>query len=221
LTLEETPTAFVLRGEAEEAAGAQASDVSTITSSRLTPDLRTTEDVFREIYQEQGLETPGTVRYPSTAAAAAAATALGLHTSTRPGFQTHSTAPSVRRALGRSGSQWQSVHIVFQAAYRALRARGYVRPGGQPYSPGRALTTVDLSLAAHRAFDAGWVPLWNAARVGGQTITAGQAYQWLSNAINAVNPALINSAIQGAILDRIRTELFVELGLNWNDPIVP
>jgi hypothetical protein len=221
LTLEETPAAFVVRGETEATAGAQASEVATSTSSRLTPDLRTIEDVFREIHQELGLESPGTFRYPSTAAAAAAAAALGLHTSTRPGFHTHSTAPSVRRALGRSGNQWQSMHIVFQAAYRALRARGYVRPGGQPYSPGRALTTVDPSLDAHLAFDAGWVPLWNAAIASGQTITAGQVYQWLSNAINAVDPELINPAVQGAILDRIRTELFVELGLNSNDPIVP
>jgi hypothetical protein len=184
-------------------------------------ELPPERDIFREIHQEMALETPGTVTYPSTAAAAAAATALGLHSPDRPGFQTHSTAPSVRRVLGRSGNQWQSVHMLMQAAYRALRARGYVPPGGQAYSPGRALTTVDLSLAAHRAFDAGWVPLWNAAVASGQRISAGQVYQWLSNAINSVSPNLISNHMQGIILARIRTELFVELGLNWNDPILP
>lgn len=219
LAMEETP-AFVARE------GAQAADTAAATARwpsqpTFNLDPRTTEDVFGEISQELGLEAPGTVRYPSTAAAAAGAQAAGLRTPTRPGFQTHSTAASVRRALGLSGLQWQSVHMVFQAAYRALRARGYVRPGGGPYSAGRALTTVDLPLAAHRAFDAGWVPLWNAAMANGQTITAGQAYQWLSNAINAVNPSLISDAVKGAMLDRIRTELFVELGLNWNDPISP
>jgi hypothetical protein len=221
LTMEETPAAFVLGEEGGAMTVAEPSQIATSTASRLTPDLRTTADVFGEIHVEMGLEAPGTITYPSTAAAAAAATAVGLHSADRPGFQTHSTAPSVRRVLGLSGNQWQSVHMLMQAAYRALRARGYVPPGGQAYSPGRALTTVDLPLAAHRAFDAGWVPLWNAAVASGQRITAGQVYEWLSNAINSVSPSLINSNMQGIILARIRTELFVELGLNWNDPIVP
>jgi hypothetical protein len=224
ITLTETPAAIVLREAGQAGAtteAAVAEDVSAGAAPGLRVDPRTTSDVFAEIQSEFGLETPGTVTYRSTAAAAAGAVAAGLRTPTRPGFQTHSTAPSVRRALGLSGNQWQSVHMVFQAAYRALRARGYVRPGGRPYSPGRALTTVDLPLAAHRAFDAGWVPQWNVATAAGQTIRAGTVYQWLSSAINAVNPALISPALQGVILDRIRTELFVELGLGWNDIIIP
>jgi hypothetical protein len=233
LTLEETPAAFVIRQEAQAtagaaagevigqeaqaAAGARGGEIVTNTSSPLTPGPH----VFGEIHRELGWETPGTITYPTVGAAAAGARAAGLHTATRLGFQTHSTARIVRRVLGRSGNQWQSVHMLFQAAYRALRARGYIPPGGQLYSPGRALTTLDLPLAAHRAFDAGWVPLWNAAVASGQTITAGQVYQWLSNAINAMNPTLISPAVQGVLLMRIRSELFVELGLNWNDPIVP
>jgi hypothetical protein len=225
LTLTETPAAFVLREAGQAGATTEAAvvaeDVSAGAAPGLRVDPRTTSDVFAEIQTELGLETPGTVTYSSTAAAAAGAVAASLRTPTRPGYQTHSTAPSVRRALGLSGYQWQSVHMVFQAAYRALRARGYVRPDSRPYSPGRALTTVDLPLAAHRAFDAGWIPQWKAATAAGQTIPAGTAYRWLSSAINAVDPALISPALQGVILDRIRTELFVELGLGWNDIIVP
>lgn len=220
LTLEETPAAFVLRDEAEALTVAQPRATATSTSSELTADPRTTHDVFREVHVEMGLETRGTITYRSNAAAAAAATATGLHNADRPGFQTHSTASSVRRVLGLAGNQWQSVHMLMQAAYRALLGNGYVPPGGQAYSPGRALTTVDLSLPAHRAFDAGWVPLWNAAVASGQGITAGQVYQWLSNAINGVSPNLISNHMQGIILGRIRTELFVELGLNWNSMIV-
>lgn len=218
LTLENTPAAFVVR---EEAQGAVAAQSIRSGGSELVQDLRSTEDVFGEIQQEMGPAPGSATRYTSTATAAAGAAASGLSGASSPGFQTHSTAPSVRGALGRTGAVNQSVHMVPQAVYRALTARGHVAPGGMQYSAGRALTTVDLSLQEHRAFDSGWVPLWNAAVRGGQAVSAGQLYQWLSNALAAVPPNLINPSVRGAMLDRIRSELFVELGLNWSDLVSP
>lgn len=56
---------------------------------------------FADVSNELGLEVPGTIRYRSTAAAAAGARAL--ETASRPGFQSHATASSVRRAFNVSG----------------------------------------------------------------------------------------------------------------------
>jgi hypothetical protein len=164
---------------------------------------------FADVTAQLGLEAPGTVRYRSTAAAAAAARASGLETPTRPGFQTHSTAPTVRRAFGVTGSEFESAHIVFQALYRRLRQ-----------SAGRALTTL-LPRAAHRAFDSGWVSAWNAAIAAGMQIRAIDVYSMVVGALRAVNPNLINNATKGAIEDRLRQELFQELGLRPWDIVVP
>ena len=143
------------------------------------------------------------ISYRSTAAAAVAARVEfpGI-----PGFQTHATAPSVRGVLGQAG--WQSAHIVPQAAYRALNA------AGRDVSVGRAIT-IKLPRGAHQAFDASWVPRWNAAVRSGQPITAGNAYTWVSDAINQVSPLIIDVQTQGAILTRLQQELFGELGLGW------
>jgi hypothetical protein len=164
---------------------------------------------FADVSAELGLEAPGTVRYRSTAAAAAAARAFRLETATRPGFQTHSTAPTVRRIFGVTGSQFESAHIVFQALYRRLRQ-----------SAGRALTIL-LPRAAHRAFDSGWVSAWNAAIGAGIQIRAVDVYSMVVNALRAVDPNLINNATKGAIEDRLRQELFQDLGLQPLDIVVP
>jgi hypothetical protein len=223
LALRETPAAFVLResGEAVIGSGAVTAGVAESASVSSLTTVQATGPSFAGISSAIRAEVPGTIGYTSTSAAALGANAGGLRTPSRPGFHTHSTAPSVRRAFNVSGYVAQSVHILPQAVYRALRDLGWVRPDGRPFSAGRALTTTDLSLAAHRAFDAGWVPQWNAAAASGRAIQVRDVYNWVSSAIHAVDDSLISPAIKGAMHDRLRTELFVDLGLNLDDVIVP
>ena len=215
ISLTETPAAITLTEGGSVATssvvGEEASAARFNSGPTTTPVVEDTHSAFAKVRSDLNMDALGTTTYRSTAAAAVGA--IPLMAPDRLGFQTHSTAPSVRGALNRPGSRWQSVHMVFQAAYRSLLARGYSAPGGRRYSPGLALTTVDLSLQAHRAFDAGWVPQWNAAVAAGQTIRTSDVYRWLSFAINSVNTNLISHQLQGIILMRIRTELFQELGL--------
>jgi hypothetical protein len=208
------PTSASARGS-QSASSTATTGARGSTAQTLGADQRTTEEVFREISSELGLEVPGTIRYRSTADAARAATASGLANANRPGFQTHSTSATVRRAVNAAGQQ--SAHIVPQAVYRALRRLHLLPPNT---SEGRALTTL-LPRGAHRAFDSSWIADWRAAVAAGRPVTAGDVYQWLTRAINAVNNSIIDTATKGAIIDRIHTELFVELGLTTNTIIVP
>jgi hypothetical protein len=169
---------------------------------------------FADVSAELQLEVPGTIRYRSTAAAAGAARRFGLESTTRPGFQTHATASTVRGEFGVTGRAFQSAHVVPQAVYRALRV------AGRRVSEGRALTTL-LPTPAHAAFDRTWVAEWNAAVGAGQAIRAGDVYRMVSRAIRAVDERIINAQTKAAIEDRLATELFDELGLSANDVIVP
>ena len=108
---------------------------------------------------------------------------------------------------------WQSAHIVPQAVYRALRALGL------RVSEGRAFTTL-LPRAAHAAFDRSWIREWNDAVAAGRIIRAGDVYNWVSRAINAVDDQVIDAGVKGAINDRLRTEMFVDLGLDLDDVII-
>jgi hypothetical protein len=184
------------------------------------PAFQVSGPSFADVSAELGLEVPGTIRYRSTAAAAAGARAGGLVTPTRPGFQSHSTASSVRREFGVTGAAFQSAHIVPQALYRALRAAGRRVIAGRPISEGRAFTTL-LPTSAHAAFDRTWVSQWNAAVAAGRAITAEDVYNWVSSAIQAVDEDIINAGVKGAINDRLRTEMFVDLNLDPQDIIVP
>jgi hypothetical protein len=87
-------------------------------------------------------------------------------------------------------------------------------------SEGRALTTL-LPSEAHTAFDRPWIAKWNNAVDAGRAIRAGDVYNWVSGAINAVDASIIDVGVQGAINDRLRIELFVERGLDPHDIIVP
>lgn len=175
---------------------------------------------FADVSAAVGLEAAGTVRYASTAAAFAGAQAGGLVTANRPGFQSHSTASSVRRAGGMSGSDWESAHVLPQAVYRGLRVAG-IRTGaqGQAISPGRAMTTL-LDTTQHAVLDNGWIPQWNAAAGAGRQITAGDVYGWVSRAVDGVSDSLINPSVKGALHDRLRSEIFVELGLAPGDVVL-
>lgn len=213
-----TRSSLVLREGRQMAAAATGTEAATV----LNQPLRQVQQVqqaqaagpsFADVSQAVRAEVPGTVRYRSTAAAASAAREAGLESAQRPGFQTHATASPVRRAFGVSGSDWQSAHIVPQAVYRALRAAGW------RVSEGRALTTL-LPRQAHAAFDSSWVPVWNNAVAAGQTIRAGDVYRWVSRAINAVDDQVINASVKAAINNRLRTELFVDLGLGIDDIII-
>jgi hypothetical protein len=211
-------SAFVERETGQFAIGTAATqqavtEVQAAESAIQQVPVRITGPSFADISKELGLEAPGTINYRSTAAAAAAARAAGLENTTRPGFQSHSTASTVRNVFNISGRIWQSAHIVPQAVYRALRSRGL------RVSEGRAFTTL-LPSQAHAAFDRTWIREWNDAVSAGRTIRTRDVFEWVSRAINAVDPALINNEVKGAILDRLRTELFVELGLNLNDVII-
>jgi hypothetical protein len=167
---------------------------------------------FADVSMQLGLEAPGTTRYRSTAQAAQAARQSGLENANRPGFQTHSTAATVRQMFGVTGGQRQSAHIVPQSVYRRLRRRGFRASDGGTVSEGRAFTTL-LPTRAHKAFDSHWVSQWTAAKDAGRPITAGDVYKWVSAAVNRVDPSVIPNDIKGAINDRLRTELFSELGL--------
>jgi hypothetical protein len=169
---------------------------------------------FEDVSTELQLEPSGTITYRSAAAAAAAARQSGLESPTRPGFGSYSTAGSVRKALGPSAAGTQAAHVTPQAVYRALRGTG--RPG----SAGRALTT-PLSPQAHRSLDKTWVAEWNARVAAGQEIQAGDVYGMVSRAIDQADPSLINVQTKGALQDRLRSELFQELGLSPNDVIIP
>jgi hypothetical protein len=215
-------SAFVMREGGEVAAattraGRVVTEASESTAAFNRPPVRATGPSFSDVSADLGLERPGTIRYRSTAEAARGAEAGGLVNASRPGFQSHSTASSVRRAFAMSGRQWQSAHIVPQAVYRALRARGW--QVGRPFSEGRAFTTM-LSSEAHAAFDRTWITEWRNAVAAGRTIRAGDVYTWVSDAINAVDNRLIDVGVKGAINQRLRSELFIDLGLDISDVII-
>lgn len=213
------PASLVVRQGGELAVGtAQAGRVATGMAEGAPAFARApvqaTGPSFADVSRELGLQAAGTVSYRSTAAAAAAARAARLETASRPGFQTHSTAPTVRQAFSVSGSQWQSAHIVPQAVYRALRAQGLA------VSEGRALTTL-LPRQAHAAFDRLWIREWNQAVATGRTIRVGDVYRWVSRAINAVDDRVIDKGVKGAIDQRLKSELFNDLGLALDDVLLP
>jgi hypothetical protein len=179
-----------------------------------TPSIVVTGPSFADTSTQLGLEIPGTITYRSAAGAALGARAGGLEAATDAAFQTHATAPIIRQVFNILGSSWQSAHIVPQAVYRALRAAGLA------VSEGRALTIL-LPSEAHAAFDSGWIAEWNSAVDAGRAIRAGDVYNWVSRAINAVDDSAIGVGVQGAINDRLGAELFGELGLSPDDIIVP
>ncbi len=221
--LRETPSALVMSEGGQFASGSSlarglATDVGDSAFPFNASPLQVTGPSFADISTELGLETPGMIGYRSTAAAMLGAYAGNLVTGTRLGFQSHSTASSIRAATGMSGSIFQSAHIVPQALYRILRVRGW-QVGGQRVSADRALTTI-LPRWAHAAFDRSWIAEWNNAVAAGRTITAGDVYNWVSRAINDVDEWVINFEGQGAINDRLRTEMFGELNLHPQDVII-
>jgi hypothetical protein len=69
--------------------------------------------------------------------------------------------------------------------------------------------------------DKTWVAEWNARVAAGQEIQAGDVYRMVSRAIDQADPSLINVQTKGALQDRLRSELFQELGLTPNDVIIP
>jgi hypothetical protein len=202
------PRTAMTAAEAEAFMGGTATRTTGIANAPVTgPSMA-------DVGQQVGTQLPGTVAYGSTAAAATAALSSNLANASTPGFQTHSTAAGVRTSMGVSGATHQSVHVGPQVLYRALARQGYA------VSPNRALTT-NLPIDAHRAFDAGWVALWNTAVAQGRQITALMAYEWVKAAALAVDPALMTDPMKGILIDRLRTELFVELGLQPGTVIVP
>ena len=78
-----------------------------------------------------------------------------------------------------------------------------------------------LSAEAHRAFDQTWIRDCPNATAAGRTIRAGDVYTWVSRAINAVDDRLIDAEVKSIINDRLRTELYVDLGLQPQDVIIP
>jgi hypothetical protein len=78
-----------------------------------------------------------------------------------------------------------------------------------------------MTTPPHAAFDRAWVAEWKNAVAAGRAITAEDVYNWVSRAINAVDDQVINVGVKGAINDRLRTELFVDLNLDAQDIIIP
>lgn len=175
---------------------------------------------FADVSMQLKFETPGTVRHRSSRAAARVARQSGLENAKRPGIHTHSVAGTIRKAFGLSGRRHESAHIVPQAVYRRLREMGIVTASGRPISEGRAFTTL-LPKRAHKAFDGYWVARWNAAKEAGREITAGDLYKWVSEAVNRVDPRLMSNDLKGAINDRLRTELYSDLGMTASFVLVP
>ncbi len=195
-------------------AGRAAAELAPGGSVVSPPPLRITNPSFADVSEAIQAEAPGTIRYASGAAAAVGARAAGLEKASRPGFQSHGIASSVRQAFRISGAEWQSAHIAPQAFYRELRRLG-IR-----VSEGRALTTL-LSREAHAAFDRSWLREWRSAVASGRQIRISDVYTWVSNAIDAVDRNLIDVSVQGAMHDRLRSELFSDLGLSPDLVIVP
>lgn len=146
----------------------------------------------------------------STAAAAADALSSGLADvqAGRLGVQAHNRAPSVRRATGLAG--FESAHAVAQAVGRQI-------PG---YSAGRALTVL-LPHDVHRAFDSGWVSVWNTAVAQGRQMTALEVRDMFLRAVDAIPEILLPRAAKNTLAWKIVHELFSVLGLSPSDIILP
>ena len=64
--------------------------------------------------------------------------------------------------------------------------------------------------------DSTWITEWNAQVKAGQEIRARDLYRMVSRAIEQADPKLINVQTKGALQDRLRSELFQELGFSPN-----
>jgi hypothetical protein len=165
-------------------------------------------EVFGELTQELNLpaHSGGT---GSAAANAAKAQAGGLMKGINPGkvdlaLQTHSTAASVRGAVGVAGKDVQSAHIAAQSIMKGVKG----------YSPGKALTAL-LPSATHAAFDNQWKAWAMALRAQGKTtVTAGELYKKMVEFIH--NTPNLSEGTKGAMAWRLFEEMFKEQGLKWN-----
>jgi hypothetical protein len=126
----------------------------------------------------------------------------------RYGFSSYNVASKVSKAVGFAGADMEHAHILPQAIGKYI-------PG---YSPGRALGTY-LPRVAHRAWDAPWIQEWNAAVRDKTPMTAGQVFTMLDNALST-NKYLTAEA-RGNISARPFQEMFSELELLWDTPILP
>jgi uncharacterized membrane protein len=144
------------------------------------------------------------VRYRSTADAVAAGRTDGLEdlAAGRLGFFRYNRRGSVGRRLGPEYAGWQAAHVV-------PKAIGQFIPG---YSPGTALTVL-LPASFNAAFDKTWLAEWRRARQNGAGITVGEAYTMLADAINAIPDAEMPPAARDTLRERLRLEMFGELGL--------
>ena len=164
------------------------------------------------------------VRYRSAAEAARGAEDAGLVDLQRGkvGFQTHNVSAEVRNALGQPGTTHQSAHMLAQDMGK----------GVADYSPGRAPTT-NLPRRAHRVMDfgdptsqaavkpTGWVPSWQAAKASGAEVTARAAHDMLVGGIQTTPSELLSAAARGTLEWRVFDEMFRELGLSWQDVVLP
>ncbi|MDB5244015.1 MAG: hypothetical protein JWP57_4641 [Spirosoma sp.] len=121
---------------------------------------------------------------------------------------THSSSPRVRAEAGVTGAQFESAHILAQTIGAAINR---VLPGR--YSPGRALVSL-LRPNVHRAFDQGWVALWNQRVASNQRTTVGDARNLLRAAIDNIPGSLMTPGEKGALMTVLDHQLFQVLGLS-------
>ncbi|WP_170850834.1 DUF4157 domain-containing protein [Arthrobacter sp. OV608] len=121
---------------------------------------------------------------------------------------THSSSPLVRAEAGVTGAQFESAHILAQTIGAAINR---VLPGR--YSSGRALAIL-LRPNVHRAFDQGWVALWNQRVASNQRTTVGDARNLLRAAIDNIPGNLMTPGEKGALMTVLDHQLFQVLGLS-------
>ena len=194
-----TPAAAV-PGADPAATTASATTAAAVGSTVVAPATATDEASFA------GVITPSAPSRPLRSSAIAAEEGSLLNAGALVG--THSVSPAVRRAAGVSGAQFESAHILAQTIGAAINN---VVPGR--YSAGRALAIL-LPPQAHRAFDRGWVSLWNARVASNQRTTVRDAHRLLAAAIDAVPSNLMTSAEKGGLHLALDQQVYQTLGLS-------
>ena len=111
---------------------------------------------------------------------------------------------------------------------RAARADEMRRTSSVPALAAAAMPVVGMLMYSVFVWSLTGNPLaWMAGhlawgrRYTGLTALIIDRYNWVAGALNAVDDSIIDVGVQGAINDRLRIELFVELGLRPDDIIVP
>jgi hypothetical protein len=178
-----------------------------------TSDVPKGPEIFEELRNELGFTPTSnstlTSARPQLGRVVKQAQEAGFMRGINPGsvdlaVQEHSSAPTVRRALGVTGKDVESAHVAPTSMMEIVS--GYKR--------GKALTVL-LPEQTHKFFDNQWKS-W-ARNQQGKTITAGEAYNVIENAIETT-PGL-TFRTKATLTWKLFDELFIHHGLKWSDEV--